>query len=177
MGLTNCPDCKNVVSDAAVTCPHCGRPLAPLPSAGTHGSKRVPGWSVAVAAIATLLSMGVCLDRSESPSDSDRQNGPVAGLGNSVADSVYANVKPQVAETIFTPDSDSPRKYLMDRLNDARDDRPSWRFPQPVFARSASGPMASMTISFSDGSSLVFFDSPNPGSGTGLRLDSVVIHR
>jgi len=136
---------------------------------------------VAVAVIATLVLVGVFLDRPETAGEPDQQSArisvPPPGIGGAVADSVYATVKPKVSETIFTPDPDSPRKYLMDRLNDAADQHPAWRFPQPAFARSATGPMSAMTLSSRDGSSLVFFDSPNPGRGTGLRLDSVAIRR
>lgn len=32
MALLECKDCQGKVSDAAMTCPHCGRPMKPLPA-------------------------------------------------------------------------------------------------------------------------------------------------
>ena len=32
MPLIKCPDCLNQISDAAPTCPHCGRPFGPRSS-------------------------------------------------------------------------------------------------------------------------------------------------
>ena len=34
MPLIECPDCANDVSDQAITCPHCGKPLRTWPMFG-----------------------------------------------------------------------------------------------------------------------------------------------
>ena len=40
MSLTSCPECEGQVSDAAVTCPHCGHPLQSIDSKQPTS----PGW-------------------------------------------------------------------------------------------------------------------------------------
>jgi hypothetical protein len=65
----------------------------------------------------------------------------------------------------------------MDRLNQAAASHPSWGFGQPEFVNGPGGIQASMTVRFSDGSALTFYDSRFPGGNRGLRLDSTNIRR
>ena len=57
------------------------------------------------------------------------------GKGQTAADRMYNAVRPKRGETIYTPDPDSPKKYLMDRLNDAARANPLLAFGQPGFRR------------------------------------------
>lgn len=67
MGLLNCPDCGNKVSDMAEICIHCGRPhpaeveQAPQPppqSGGRKGVLLVVGGGILLGAGLTLLLLG-----------------------------------------------------------------------------------------------------------------------
>lgn len=42
MALLTCPDCQGKVSDAAPTCPHCGRPMKAAPVAPPRGKAVAP---------------------------------------------------------------------------------------------------------------------------------------
>lgn len=90
---------------------------------------------------------------------------------------MYIAVRPRPGETVYTPDPDSPEKYLMDRLNDAARVDPLLAFGQPEFRRGPDHVERMLVLRFGDGSALSFHESPNAGSGTGLRLDSVTISR
>lgn len=100
-----------------------------------------------------------------------------AGNGQTAADRMYNAVRPKPGETVYTPDPDSPKKYLMDRLNDAARDNPLLAFGQPGFRRGPDGVERVLVLRFGDGSALSFYESPNEGNGTGLRFDSVTISR
>lgn len=71
MGLVNCPDCGNKVSDMAEICIHCGRPdpgvveqgpePPPPPSGGRKGVLLEVGGGALLGAGLTLLLMGHAL--------------------------------------------------------------------------------------------------------------------
>lgn len=185
MTLIACQDCGRSVSDAAIACPNCGRPIAGAGAAPVFQPARakpsaptkVPAWVVVVAGVIVIGLVGLATRGPDKSASTLSRVAPPPGNGHAIADSMYIAVKPRISEIIFTPDPDSRRRYLMDRLNDQSDRHPRWSFGQPTFRRVPNGPMTSMTLSFQDGTELVFFDSPNPGPGNGLRLDSVSIRR
>jgi hypothetical protein len=61
MSLINCPDCKNSVSDNAVSCPHCGYPIKNQTETKPITSKSNSGclWIIIAVLIFTLLLTGL----------------------------------------------------------------------------------------------------------------------
>jgi hypothetical protein len=53
MPLIECPDCTSAISDLAVSCPHCGRPLRPLPQYGYEYRSRWTLFGLPLVHIAT----------------------------------------------------------------------------------------------------------------------------
>jgi zinc ribbon protein len=54
LALISCPECQREISDEAVQCPHCGRPMAasrahPTPRFGPKHPGRILGWALVVA--------------------------------------------------------------------------------------------------------------------------------
>jgi len=66
VALIDCPECRNSVSDSAVACPHCGRPITgdaqpPLPLPPRLAVPPVPMDRIASAQYAAALGLGIFL--------------------------------------------------------------------------------------------------------------------
>lgn len=173
MALTRCPDCEKMISDSAMSCPSCGRPASRLSATSGVRSEARPAAQkkryapFLIGGLILVVFITLVQSRSEAPVHSQPP-----GTGRSIADSVYLSVMPKPGEPPYPDDPDNPRKFLMDRLNDAAASHPSWQFPQPEFTFRPDGSESSLRLRFTDRSSLVLYESPNRGEGTGLRYDS-----
>lgn len=178
MALKKCADCGKPVSDAAVSCPNCGRPanLVSLDSSqrpGAESRAKRSGCGTILLGIVIVAAIVAAVQALLQPTAPELP----PGAGQSLADSMYVAVHPVSGETMYTDDLDSPKKYLADRINDAVTAHPSWRFPQPTFTGRPNCPAESISFQFADGSVLTLRESPNPGEGTGLRYDSARVVR
>lgn len=173
MALIRCPDCEKMISDSAMSCPNCGRPAsAQSSSTGIRIESRPAAKKKGYAPFIIVgLVLVVVVTLVQSQGEIPVQSRP-PGTGRSIADSVYLAVMPKPGESPYPDDPDIPHNFLMDRLNDAAESHPSWKFSQPDFTFRSDGSESSLRLRFSDGSSLVLFDSKNQGEGTGLRYDS-----
>jgi len=162
-------------------CPHCGRPRlqtarpeAAATPAKRSASRRVPplvfGLVVVVAVVIVIVAATTGPPDEPAESHASVPSGVVPG--ETIADSMLHAVKPRRLETVYTLDPDSPKKFLMDRLNDLEDAHAGWNFGQPEFSRTPGGPETSLTLQFRDGSRLTLFETPNPGRTNGLHFDS-----